>query len=52
MSQYSAEIATRRRFEFGKNWQRFLQELTDEKTDKATISLKAAYSGEVGHRFR
>lgn len=40
MSSWITEIANYRRFEFGKNWQHFLQGLSDEKIEQATTSLK------------
>lgn len=39
-SQYATEVATGNRFEFGKNWARFLETLNDEKIDKAIKSLR------------
>jgi SAM-dependent methyltransferase len=40
MSQHATEVATGRRFEFGKNWAWFLETLTDEKIDEAVASLR------------
>lgn len=37
---YSIEIAEGKRFEFGKNWKRFLSVLDDERISKAELSLK------------
>ena len=40
MNQYATEVATGQRFEFGKNWARFLETLNDEKIDEAVKSLR------------
>ncbi|HVP54249.1 MAG TPA: class I SAM-dependent methyltransferase [Candidatus Eisenbacteria bacterium] len=40
MSQYSTEVATGERFEFGENWARYLRTLDDEKIEDAITSLK------------
>ena len=40
MSQHAVEVATGERFEFGKNWARFLETLNDEKIAEATHSLQ------------
>lgn len=40
MSQHATEVATGERFEFGKNWARFLQTLDDEKIAEAVKSLQ------------
>jgi 2-polyprenyl-6-hydroxyphenyl methylase/3-demethylubiquinone-9 3-methyltransferase len=37
---HSREIAEGRRFEFGKNWERFLSVLNDERISEAELSLK------------
>jgi len=39
--QHAAEIAAGERFEFGKNWARFLETLNDDKTEEAIKSLKS-----------
>ena len=39
-SQYSQEVQTGNRFEFGKNWKRFLLTLTEDQIEAATYSLK------------
>src|SRR5208283_4665863 len=39
MSQHATEVATGERFEFGKNWERFLQTLNDDKIQEAIQSL-------------
>ena len=38
--QYSQEIQTGNRFEFGKNWKRFLSTLTEDQIEAAAYSLK------------
>jgi 2-polyprenyl-6-hydroxyphenyl methylase/3-demethylubiquinone-9 3-methyltransferase len=40
MSSHAGEIARGERFEFGKNWSRFLAELNDERVSSAEASLK------------
>jgi 2-polyprenyl-6-hydroxyphenyl methylase/3-demethylubiquinone-9 3-methyltransferase len=42
MSKQAAEVARGERFEFGKNWQRFLSLLDDERIDEAVRSLTKA----------
>ena len=39
-SSFSAEVKSGARFKFGKNWQRFLRVLNDERIDEAEKSLK------------
>lgn len=39
-AQQAAEVANGRRFEFGKNWTRFLETLNDSRIEEATRSLK------------
>ena len=39
-SQHGAEVASGERFEFGKNWARFLQTLNDARIEEATRSLQ------------
>jgi len=39
-SQYSQEVQTGNRFEFGKNWKRFLLTLTEDQIEAAAYSLK------------
>lgn len=41
MSSHAIEIAQGERFEFGKNWSRFLALLDDERIARAEESLKA-----------
>jgi len=40
MSQHATEVATGKRFEFGKNWAWFLETLNDEKIEEAVKSLR------------
>src|SRR4029078_5723398 len=40
MSDHAEEIARRERYEFGKNWQRFLGRLNAERIDEAERSLR------------
>ncbi|HEX8183406.1 MAG TPA: 50S ribosomal protein L11 methyltransferase, partial [Blastocatellia bacterium] len=40
VNQHSREVASRQRFEFGKNWARFLALLDDARIAKAEESLK------------
>ncbi len=40
MNQHATEVAIGERFEFGKNWARFLQTLSDEKIEEAVKSLE------------
>src|SRR5580704_1844171 len=40
MTQHATEVAAGERFEFGKNWERFLQTLNDDKIAEAISSLK------------
>ncbi len=40
MTQHATEVATGERFEFGKNWEWFLQTLNDEKIENAIESLR------------
>lgn len=40
MNQHAVDVATGERFEFGKNWARFLETLNDEKIVEATNSLQ------------
>ncbi|HVO63233.1 MAG TPA: class I SAM-dependent methyltransferase [Terriglobales bacterium] len=40
MSQHATEVATGRRFEFGKNWAWFLETLNDKKIGEAVSSLR------------
>lgn len=40
MNQHATEVEAGQRFEFGKNWQWFLQTLTDAKIDEAVKSLQ------------
>jgi len=40
VNQFQQEVATGQRFEFGKNWQRFLATLDDERIAQAESSLK------------
>ena len=40
MSEHSQEVAQGERFEFGKNWSRFLEALTDRRISEAENSLK------------
>jgi 2-polyprenyl-6-hydroxyphenyl methylase/3-demethylubiquinone-9 3-methyltransferase len=40
VSEHTKEIASGERFEFGKNWSRFLALLNDERIEQATDSLK------------
>ena len=40
MSQHATEVAAGERFEFGKNWARFLQTLNDDKIEEAIKSLQ------------
>ncbi len=41
MSQFAQEVASGRRFEFGKNWQRFLGTLNDQRILEAERSLQS-----------
>src|SRR5215211_8722714 len=41
LSRHSEEVASRQRFEFGKNWSRFLELLDDARIAKAEESLKS-----------
>jgi len=38
-SQFATEVASGQRFEFGRNWSRFLETLNDEKIEEAVASL-------------
>ena len=40
MTQHATEVASGERFEFGRNWERFLRTLNDEKIAEAVKSLK------------
>jgi SAM-dependent methyltransferase len=40
MTQHATEVASGERFEFGRNWERFLRTLNDEKIEEAVKSLK------------
>jgi 2-polyprenyl-6-hydroxyphenyl methylase/3-demethylubiquinone-9 3-methyltransferase len=40
MDKYTSDVAQGKRFEFGKNWNRFLAVLTDERISEAEKSLK------------
>ena len=41
MSSFAKEVEQNQRFEFGKNWQRFLSVLNDERIAEAEKSLRA-----------
>jgi len=41
MSQHGTEVATGQRFEFGKNWAWFLENLNEKQIDEAVQSLRA-----------
>lgn len=51
--QHAQEISSGERFEFGKNWQRFLSVLNDDRIRQAELSLKQALRVETleGQRF-
>lgn len=53
MSSFSQEVADSERFEFGRNWSRFLSVLNDERIAGAEASLKAMLGIETlaGRRF-
>ena len=40
MNEHAEEVARRKRYEFGKNWQRFLRVIDDERIQEAERSLK------------
>jgi len=42
MTTHASEIQQGQRFEFGKNWQRFLSVLNDERIAEAEKSLQAS----------
>ena len=44
MDVHSLEVAQGKRFEFGKNWKRFLKYLNEERITKAEESLKTMLS--------
>jgi len=46
MSQHATEIAAGERFEFGKNWARFLETLNDDKIEEAIKSLRSSLETE------
>ncbi|MBS0177259.1 MAG: class I SAM-dependent methyltransferase [Nitrospira sp.] len=53
MTQQAQEVADGRRFEFGQNWRRFLEDLTEERIGRAQESLQAmlGLKSLAGQRF-
>ena len=53
MTQQVQEVAAGERFEFGHNWRRFLDELSDERIQKAQESLQEMLGVKslAGYRF-
>ncbi|MCH7546847.1 MAG: class I SAM-dependent methyltransferase [Planctomycetes bacterium] len=53
MTSHQEQISSGQRFEFGKNWSRFLRTLNDERIVEATESLRNFFSTEdlTGRRF-
>ncbi len=52
VSQHALEVAKGKRFEFGKNWQRFLSVINDERIEEAEASLERMLDCELdGKRF-
>lgn len=40
VEEFRAEVASKERFEFGKNWRNFITKLNDERIQQAELSLK------------
>ena len=53
VEQFRKEVSTGKRFEFGKNWKKFLTSLNEERIKQAEVSLKTMLNVEslVGKSF-
>src|ERR1700744_140237 len=53
MQQHAQEVAAGERFEFGRNWARFLTALREDRIDRAEVSLRTMLAVERmdGRRF-